>query len=136
MNNFGFKVNNGLTVGDNVRIGGMTLNFRDLVSMSYAADIPITESPTVVDSTSKSVTRGAKYQIEIMDGTNYQISELLLVHDGEDSKLVEYGVLTADGLPMATFTTNINGTDVRLIAQMHSGNGRLWFSKTSINSIS
>lgn len=135
MNNFGFITKNGIVVGENTKIQGNTLTINSIVSLSYASNVQIGTSDIVVDTSNKNITRSAKYQLEIIGNSEYQVSELLLIQDGTTSKFTEYGILTTGQLPIATFTTDVVGNNVLLLARMNSGTGRIWFSKTSINTV-
>ena len=52
-----------------------------------------TESQTSIDSFSASTYRSAKYQIQITRGSEYQVTEISIVHDGSDSYGTEYATL-------------------------------------------
>ena len=74
-----------------------------------------TTSESSLDSFSASSFRSAKYQIQITQGSSYNITEINLVHDGSDSYGTEYGTVRT-GISLASFNTDINGGDVRLLA--------------------
>ena len=74
----------------------------------------------VADSFSATVYRTAEYTIQVVDNTSpsfgYQMSKLLLVQDGTNAYITEYGQIysnTALGA-VATFTANISAGVVRL----------------------
>lgn len=132
MPNFDFIVKNDLTVGENVIVNGNSLSIGP-VETYIGSNLAITTEQIVVDSSNKQTTRGAKYLIQVVAENEYQISEILIVHNGTSSKITEYGVLTTGQLPLATFATEITGEEVQLLASMNLGSGNLWFTKTSIN---
>ena len=74
-----------------------------------------TTSESSLDSFSASSFRSAKYQIQITQGSSYNITEINLVHDGSDSYGTEYGTVRT-GISLASFNTDIDGGDVRLLA--------------------
>lgn len=135
MSDFDFIVNNGIVVGNNTKIHGNTVRIKDLVSMSYASNLQISEQDTVIDACSIEVTRSAKYQLEVISSTDIQISELLLIQDGSASYLTEYGVLSTGIFPIVNFSTSINGSEMLLMARMDSGTAKVWFSKTSMDTV-
>lgn len=135
MSDIGFIVKNGVVVGENTRIQGNTLSIYSLVNMSYASNVQVADTDTVVDVISKNITRSAKYHIQIIKDDDSQVSELLLIQAGNISNITEYGVLTTGEEPLVTFTTTINGSTVVLKARTSSGVGSLWYSKTSINTV-
>ena len=74
-----------------------------------------TTSESSLDSFSASSFRSAKYQIQITQGSSYNITEINLVHDGSDSYGTEYGTVRT-GISLASFNTDIDGDNVRLLA--------------------
>ena len=74
-----------------------------------------TTSESSLDSFSASSYRSAKYQIQITQGSSYNITEVSLVHDGSDSYGTEYGTVRT-GISLASFNTDIDGGNVRLLA--------------------
>ena len=73
----------------------------------------------VIDSFSTSY-RSAKFFVQLTQGgvgitPNYQITELLVIHDGTDATVVDYGTATCPGERMGSFDSDILGSDVRLI---------------------
>lgn len=72
-------------------------------------------SQTVIDSFSKNQFQSAKYQIQVKNANQYQTSEFLVVHDGTSAYIVEYGIINTDS-NLASFTSDLSGTSVRLLA--------------------
>lgn len=70
----------------------------------------------IVDSFSGNSYRGGKYVISIKDNSNslYQMTELLLMHDGTTGFTTEYATLRSSANNLALFSANLNGTTVRL----------------------
>ena len=73
----------------------------------------------VIDSFSTSY-RSAKFFVQLTQGgagvaSNYQITELLIIHDGTDATVVDYGTATCPGERMGSFDSDISGSEVRLI---------------------
>ena len=71
-----------------------------------------------LDSFSASSFRGAKYYISVNNTTSNEVSssEVLVVHNGTDAFITEYNLIisNAETTPLATFTADISGGDVRL----------------------
>lgn len=71
-----------------------------------------------LDTWSASSYRGAKYFISVNNTTSNEVSssEVLVVHNGTDAFISEYNLLisNAETTPLATFTADINGGNVRL----------------------
>lgn len=72
---------------------------------------------TTLDQWSASDYRTVKYLVQVTQGTNYQSSEVLVVHDGTTTYLTEYAVLETNG-QLCTLTTDINSGNFRLRAQL------------------
>jgi len=91
-----------------------------------------TESQTSIDSFSASTYRSAKYQVQITRGSEYQVTEISIVHDGSDSYGTEYATLKT-GVNLSTFSTDISGGNVRLLATPSSSSSTVFkFTKTAI----
>jgi hypothetical protein len=91
-----------------------------------------TESQTSIDNFSASTYRSAKYQIQITRGSEYQVTEISIVHDGSDSYGTEYATLKT-GETLSTFSTDISGGNVRLLATPSSSASTIFkFTKTAV----
>jgi hypothetical protein len=75
-------------------------------------------STQTIDSFDITVYRSAEYSVTIKDTTNggssYQISKLIVVHDGVTSYLTEYAVVATNINPMGLFTADISGSNMNL----------------------
>ena len=90
------------------------------------------DSQTSIDSFSASTYRSAKYQVQITRGSEYQVTEISIVHDGSDSYGTEYATLKT-GETLSTFSTDISGGNVRLLATPTSSSSTVFkFTKTAI----
>jgi len=71
-----------------------------------------------LDTFSASSFRGAKYFISVNNTTSNEVSssEVLVVHNGTDAFISEYNLIisNAETTPLATFTADISGGNVRL----------------------
>ena len=73
-------------------------------------------SVTTIQEFGKSQYTSAKMIVEVTDVTNtaYRVSEVLILHDGTNAHIVEYGVAYSGASDFATLTTDISGANVRL----------------------
>lgn len=79
-----------------------------------------TVSTTPIDTWAIATFRSAKYLVQITQGTNYQVSEIMLIHNGTTTSMTEYGVIETNGV-LATLTSDVNaGTTARLLVAMGS----------------
>ena len=65
---------------------------------------------TVLDSWPLTVWRSAKYTIQISNGTNHQMWEGMMIHDGTNIKITAYGDLRTGTANLATVSAGINTT--------------------------
>ena len=88
-----------------------SLNFIEASSNSIATT---TTANNVVDSFVKTLYRSAKYYIQITSGTDYHITEALLLHDGSDVFITEYGTIFSN-TSLGNVTATINSANVELL---------------------
>jgi hypothetical protein len=72
-------------------------------------------SQVIVDSFSKNQYQSAKYQIQVENNNSYQTTEILVVHDGTTTYIVEYGVVITEET-LSSFTSNLSGGSIQLLA--------------------
>ena len=133
MTNLDFYINRNLIVGGDAKISGENVAI-DVANISSSPPRAITDSDTVIDRISKSLLRSARYSIQVITTGSHQVSRILLVHDSNNSYMNEYGVIVTNGLPLATFSTEIDGNYVILKARMNmvGAAGIVYFNKTGI----
>lgn len=103
------------SLGDfNQKTGSTTVAGNAVIQATVA-----TTSSTAVDSFAATTYRGAKYLVQVTQGSNYQVSEILVIHNGTTTNMTEYGVVETNG-SLSTFTTDISGGNVRLLVVMGS----------------
>ncbi len=120
---------NGVQVGGNtLHSSGLTINQLNVsgvtTSSSYSLPDGLISSgsqtinttlETSIDSFSSTTYRSAKYQIQITRGSEYQITEIFVVHDGTSSHQTEYATVKT-GTTLSTFSSDVNTGSVRLLA--------------------
>lgn len=87
------------------------------VKSAVVNDSIATTAVTPVDTWAHATYRSAKYIVQITQGTNYQVSEVMVIHNGTTTTMTEYGVLETNGA-LATITSAINGANVELKVQL------------------
>jgi hypothetical protein len=110
-------VTNAATVGTT-----LTVNH----SITSTAEVTGITTATVVDSWDYATYRSAKYQVQVTctAGANintYQVSEILVIHNGSTATMTEYGVSRTGAAELATFTVDISGANARLLATAPGG---------------
>lgn len=73
-----------------------------------------TAANQVVMTLSATTYRSAKFHVQATSGSAYQVTEILVVHDGTTCYLTEYGTITT-GASLATFNVDISGGNIRLL---------------------
>ena len=58
--------------------------------------------------------RSVNYQIQVVQGTNYNTTSINLIHDGTTAYMTEYGTLNQP-TGIATFSADINLDQIRLL---------------------
>jgi hypothetical protein len=80
----------------------------------------VTLATTTVDqaiySLDASVYRSVKFMVQITHGTDYQVQEILLLHDAVDTYLTQYAqLLSGNNLVLATYDADLSGGNIRLL---------------------
>ena len=78
-----------------------------------------TTSATTVDSWAKATYRSAKYLVQVTQGSNYQVSEIMVIQDGTNTYMTEFAVIETNGV-LATFTSSIVTANAVLTVTMAS----------------
>ena len=68
----------------------------------------------VVMSISASTYRSVNYQVQVTEGTNYNMTTINVIHDGTNTYMTEYGTINHP-IGIATFSTDISGGSLRLL---------------------
>ncbi len=87
------------------------LNFIEGSSNSTTTN---TTANNVVDTFSKTLIRSAKYTVQITSGSDYHVTEVLLLHDGSDVFITEYGTVYTN-VSLGNVTAAINSANVELL---------------------
>ena len=113
----GVAVQKNLTVsGDiiNTTAAGVIVSRYDALQATVA-----TVALTPVDTFAIATHRSAIYTVQITQGTSYQVSNIMVVHNGTTTTMTEYGVLETGGV-LGTFTSDISAGSARLLVTMGS----------------
>ena len=72
-------------------------------------------------SIASSIYRSANYQIQVIQGTNYNTTSINLHHDGTNAYMTEYGTLNQPA-GIATFSSQISSGTIQLLGYPTSTN--------------
>ena len=103
-----------LNSGAALVLSGTTSSTSERVANTIAI---ATTSATPVDTWVISGYRSAKYLIQVSQGTDHQVSEVMVIHNGTTTYMTEYAVLETNGV-LVTFTSDVSSGKARLIATM------------------
>lgn len=68
----------------------------------------------VLDITNIGIYRSVKYLVQVSSGTDYQTSEILLIHDGSNAYITEYGTIYTN-TSLMTYDADISSSNARLL---------------------
>ena len=105
-------INDNLKVTGNITASGNISSSGDLLKTKF---VQMTNSSSVIDTFNTGSFRSAKYTLQVTSGSNFQVSELLVLHHNSTASNTEYAQINS-GLNLIDFTTDINNSDVRLNA--------------------
>jgi hypothetical protein len=119
--------------GDNVTsFSANTAFISNVVSSIYTSAVPVSTSATVIDQFEPSKYRTAKYIISTTNGTQYQASEAMIVHDGTTPYIVTYATVYTGASKLINFTSSIAFGNVLLQGTSVSGTSNVKIQKTYI----
>ena len=104
--------------------GGGNINLVNGSKITYTqTGVTVSTAATSVDSFDKTMYRAAKYIATFTNqgSTAWEVTELLLVHDGTSTYITEYGKKSTTGSNLATYTATITGQSVLLKCAGASG---------------
>ena len=99
----------------NLYAGGVVYK-GDVAQTASTVTLTTTAANQVIDQYDKVGQRASKYVVQIRAGTEYEIWEGMLLHDGTNVITNSYGELRTGLNSLATITADISGAYVRLLA--------------------
>lgn len=106
------------------------LEFADITSNNISTATNSANQELDIFSTSSY--RSVKYLVQVTSSTDYQISELNLIHNGTSSFLTEYGLITTNGV-LVNYDTDIDSGNVRLLMSPINNTNTIKIVRTVIN---
>ena len=99
-------------------VGTQPVTKQTLLLSAGLVDSTISTTTSVGISTLVSIAstdfRSVNYQIQVVQGTNYNATSINLIHDGTNAYITEYGTLNQP-VGIATFSADINLDKIRLL---------------------
>ena len=105
-------------------------------SIDDASTTVSSSATSVLNTFAKGTFRSAKYFISAVDATNgrHEIVEANVTHDGTNAYIATFGSVSSYTSGLATYTADINGSNVRLLVTNISDNSTVFkFQRTLLN---
>ena len=100
-----------------VSLSALTLANQGVVLSPLTA----TTANQVVDTIVASTYRSVKYIVQMTQGTNYHVTEVLIIHDGTNTYMTEYGTMFTN-TSLGTISSDVSGGNLRLLVTPVSTN--------------
>ena len=111
------QTNSAVSVMSNTNFGNASVNVlttRNAVEQIKAASYTSTNTDLqAIDTFALADYRSGKYLVSVKSGSNYQVTELMILHDGTGTYTTEYATLSS-GSTLATFSANVLSGNIRL----------------------
>ena len=107
----------GLRTTDNVKFNHITASGDISASGNILNSqvVQMTNSSSVIDTFNTGSFRSAKYTLQVTSASNYQVSEMLVLHNDGTALNTEYAQINS-GLNLLSFTTTVSSNFVKLNA--------------------
>ena len=106
-------------------VGTQPVTKQTLLLSAGLVDSTISTTTSVGISTlvsiASSIYRSANYQIQVIQGTNYNTTSINVLHDGTNAYMTEYGTLNQP-IGIATFSAQIDSGTIQLLGYPTSTN--------------
>ncbi len=106
-------------------VGTQPVTKQTLLLSAGLVDSSITTTTSVGISTlvsiASSIYRSANYQIQVIEGTNYNTTSINVLYDGSTAYMTEYGTLNQP-VAIATFSAQTNSGTIQLLGYPASTN--------------
>lgn len=131
------QTNSAIMVAANTSFGNSTVavitTYSDVATVKAASYTSTNTDVQLLDSFDASTYHAGKYFISVkeVDASDYQSTEIMVLHDGSTVSTTEYATLLTDST-LATFTANISSGTVRLYVQPTTSNNTIKYHRTLI----
>ena len=115
------------TTSTGAKITGDLVVTGEVIPSTSAPGVTTTTSTsqTALDTFSHSTYTSAVYNVQATSRSNVHLTTINVIHDGSDTYLTEFATLKT-GSSLATYTTDISGSDLRLLATPASTNATIF----------
>lgn len=102
-------------------LGSNTVTQTAATLQTATVALSATTSAQTLDTFPIATFRACKYVVTITQGTNYQVGELLALHDGTNTFTQMYALASSTGSQFATYSTTVTGGNLVLSVTFASG---------------
>jgi hypothetical protein len=99
--------------------GNSNLIVTNTLDVGVTTSVISTTSPTTIASLNTTNFRSARFQIQIEQGTDYQSTDIMSIHNGTTASLVEYGSIATNDY-LGSFDVSISGSNMILQVLLNS----------------
>ena len=105
-----------ITASGNIKVGGnLELTASSAGDVLKTKFVQMTNSSSVIDTFNTGSFRSVKYVLQVTSASNFQVSEMLVLHHNSTASNTEYAQINS-GLNLINFSTDVNNSNIRLNA--------------------
>ena len=112
-----YRLNGNVGLGTNT--GTARLDIEGVLGVDTTVTGVSTNTATTIDTLPIATYRSARFQVQITQSTDYQSTDLMVIHNGTTANIIEYGSIATNDY-LATFSSTISGSDLLLQTTMSS----------------
>lgn len=112
-----YRLNGNVGLGTNT--GNARLDIEGVLGVDTTVTGVSTTTATTIDTLPIATYRSARFQVQITQSTDYQSTDLMVIHNGTTSNIIEYGSIATNDY-LASFSSSVSGSDLLLQATMVS----------------
>lgn len=113
---------------ENIIVMGQFLALEDVTDSTWVTTLATT-TPTVIRSIDGGLYRSAKFLIQVSQGSNFLLTEILAIHNGTSASFTEYGRVVVGAAP-AVFDVDYTTGNLTLEATSASASATVYKVKT------
>jgi hypothetical protein len=112
-----YKLNGNVGIG--TTSGNARLDIEGVLGVDTTVTGITTTAISTIDTLPISIYRSARFQVQITQSTDYQSTDLMVVHNGTTANIIEYGSIATNDY-LASFSSTISSSNLLLQATMGS----------------
>jgi hypothetical protein len=112
-----YRLNGNVGIGTDT--GTARLDIEGVLGVDATVTGIQTTTATTIDTLPIATYRSARFQVQITQSSDYQSTDLMVIHNGTTSNLIEYGSIATNDY-LASFSSTISGSNLLLQATMVS----------------